>query len=130
MLKNEQVIKIEDQANNPQTQIPSNTSSDIPHQFPEDQLPSRIPSPQTNHPQTQIPSNTPSGIPHQFPEDQLPSNNELRFTDGGVAIFNGSKYTEEFKKIAIALARKLNNNQKAARDLNIKYKIQLKEASI
>ena len=80
-----------------------------------------------------LPSNTPSGVPYKLPADQLPStsnNDESKKTEDGIPIFKGGKYTKEFKKIAVTLARQLNNNTKAARDLSQKYDLQLKESSL
>jgi len=57
-------------------------------------------------------------------------NNEVKKTDKGTIIFNGCKYTKEFKIHVVSEARSLNNNSKTARDMNKKYGLKLKETSI
>ena len=57
-------------------------------------------------------------------------NYEIDSKEDGVTIFKAGKYTIEFKKKAVALARLLNNNSKAARDLNLKYKLHLTKSSL
>ena len=43
---------------------------------------------------------------------------------------HNGKYTTEFKEVAVELARKLNNNTKAARDLSLKYSLNIQEKSL
>ena len=67
-----------------------------------------------------------------IPPLHSPDNNssDINTTEDGIVIKEKNKYTDKFKEAAVSLARKLNNNNKVARDFNKKYNLKLTETSL
>jgi hypothetical protein len=91
--------------------------------------------PQSHQIPSKLLSNTPDHLPSRIPESDLSANldNNIvdkNITEDGIKIFVAGKYTQEFKKKVVDLARLLNNNSKAARDTNLKYGLSLTESSL
>ena len=89
-------------------------------------------------------SNTPGHIPWNPPIEEIDNDelgqrleiaapqivNDEKLLEDGRKILHNGKYTTEFKEVAVELARKLNNNTKAARDLSLKYSLNIQEKSL